>query len=165
MVIRWFEGGRGGNGPSSPPHHVNSMLTLRLLRRLSPTVELCLSHVQNRSSPITNLLQKCVHYARGFGEIRIHEENFWRFYLQRAAHCLAGVKPSEGQLDLSEVLGSGKRHDCVDVEANEPLYVLHTSGTTGKEGAVGDTTLTVQFQSQERASSPSMCLCPLEYRE
>ena len=35
MVIRWFDGGIGGNYSSSPPHHhVNyHMLTLRLRRR------------------------------------------------------------------------------------------------------------------------------------
>ena len=26
---------------------------------------------------------------------------------------------------------SAPAHDCVDVDANSPLYVLHTSGTTG----------------------------------
>ena len=50
---------------------------------------------------------------------------------QRASHCVADLKPSEGQLDLDDVLRPGRGHDCVDVEANEPLYVLHTSGTTG----------------------------------
>ena len=33
MVIRWFEGGRGGNGDSPPPHLNYHMLTLRLRRR------------------------------------------------------------------------------------------------------------------------------------
>lgn len=51
---------------------------------------------------------------------------------QRASHCVANLRPSEGHLDLEDVLRPGRRHDCVDVEANEPLYVLHTSGTTGE---------------------------------
>ena len=33
MVIRWFEEGRGGNGPSPPPRVNYHMLTLRLRRR------------------------------------------------------------------------------------------------------------------------------------
>ena len=52
---------------------------------------------------------------------------------QRPPHCVASLSPSEGHLDLEELLRSGRRHDCVDVEANDPLYVLHTSGTTGRE--------------------------------
>ncbi|XP_012277149.1 acyl-CoA synthetase short-chain family member 3, mitochondrial [Orussus abietinus] len=37
---------------------------------------------------------------------------------------------SASQMDWDEVLSRARAHPCVAVEANEPLYVLYTSGTT-----------------------------------
>ncbi|XP_066600592.1 acyl-CoA synthetase short-chain family member 3, mitochondrial isoform X2 [Prorops nasuta] len=38
----------------------------------------------------------------------------------------------ESQFDFEELLETSKAHPCVAVEANEPLYILYTSGTTGQ---------------------------------
>ena len=34
-------------------------------------------------------------------------------------------------MDWKEAVSQASPHDCVDVEANDPLYILYTSGTTG----------------------------------
>ena len=65
-------------------------------------------------------------------DMHIRDSEYSLSSFQRASHCVANLRPSEGHLDLEDVLRPGRRHDCVDVEANEPLYVLHTSGTTGR---------------------------------
>ena len=35
-------------------------------------------------------------------------------------------------VDYSDELASARPHDCVPVAATDPIYMLHTSGTTGE---------------------------------
>lgn len=69
----------------------------------------------------------------------------------------ARLRPGGLDLDWAEAADRSPGHDCVDVEANEPLYMLYTSGTTGEDAALFShisPRKSAQFHSTEGASPP-----------
>ena len=52
-------------------------------------------------------------------------------------------------VDWEECVSEASPHDCVEVDANHPLYILYTSGTTGKATCI----LNIHILVNENCSS------------
>ncbi|MFA7274595.1 MAG: AMP-binding protein [Crocinitomicaceae bacterium] len=73
---------------------------------------------------------------------KIHYLNLVQQALKESKHPVSHVvvkyrendktEDLEGALDMDTFIHSNKRIDCVSLKATDPLYILYTSGTTGK---------------------------------